>query len=227
MSFWTVLGIGVTYFFKALVEWMYIFISPIKNFNVFWILIPIWASWFFAEFFQEKKGTSFGNAITNGVVPLFVGLDWTRHITNQIITNKLPFSWGIFAKYTICLFAFLYGFSIIYFGIKGKQWIHFYGRIREVTYVFVVFSPVIYGIIPLSFRFIILVFAFFPVYYYLIEFIAMYTPDSEVLKEDMGKVKNDEFGSLNNPLTQDPFASSNSSNSLGSLDDDFGKEFKF
>lgn len=228
---------GGTYFFHALVDWMYVFISPIKNFNVLWILIPVWLSWFFAEFFQEKRGTSFGNAITNGVIPLFVGLDWTRHLTNSIINEGVRFSWTLFAKYFICLVAFIYGFSIIYFGIKGKKVIKYLGRIREVTYIFVFFSPVIYDIIPLSWRFIISSILFFPVYYYAIELIAIYTPDSKVFQEDQHKDdSSSDFGSMDSSnnssdpfasnSNSDPFASNNNSNDPFA-NNDMGKDFKF
>ncbi|MGE0793432.1 MAG: hypothetical protein AB7V77_04620 [Candidatus Woesearchaeota archaeon] len=185
MTFWMGLLMVVTYAFQALSDWLYIFISPIKNLSSLWILGPIWVSWFFAEFFQEKKGTSFGNAISNGVVPLFVGLDWTRYLTNQLIKNESGFSWHIFALYFICTIVMIYGFLIIYFGIKGKKWIRYFGRIREVTYVFVMLSPVIYNILPLTWRFVLLTIIFFPIYYYLIEFIAMFTPDPESFRKDV------------------------------------------
>jgi hypothetical protein len=221
MSFWTMLLVGGTYFFHALVDWLYVFISPIKNLNILWIILPIWGSWFFAEFFQEKKGTSFGNAITNGVVPLFVGLDWTRYTTNLILKEHLPFSFAIFTKYLICLFAMIYGFLIIYYGIKGKIWVKKYlGRVREVTYVFVFYSPVIYDIIPLSFRYIVISIIFFPLFYYIIEFIDLFTPDAKVLQEDMGATeRKDDFGSSS---SSDQFSSSNGSDPFASSNNSYG-----
>ena len=55
--------------------WLFVFISPYKNFDVLWIIIPVWVAWIFADYFQEKSSTSFGNAISNGIVPVFVALD--------------------------------------------------------------------------------------------------------------------------------------------------------
>lgn len=186
---------GIIYLWGLLKEWLYIFASPVDNFNILWIIIPIWLSWFFAEFFQEKHGTSFGNAISNGVVPLWVGVDWTRYLVNSLIdgTAKAGF-WTLFAKFALCGFIFAYGLTIILFGIKSKEFIHFFGRIREVTYVQLVFSPIIYGIIPLTWKFMILIVVFFPIFYYFIELICLFTPDPKAYKVDEGEESKD-----NNP----------------------------
>ena len=40
----------------AFVDWLRIFAAPFENPDMLWIIVPIWASWLFAEFFQEKKG---------------------------------------------------------------------------------------------------------------------------------------------------------------------------
>ena len=187
MTFWSATLTVLLYVWDALKEWLYIFISPMENLEILWIIIPIWINWFFSEWFQEKKGTSFGNAISNGAVPLYIGIDWTRHLTRLVTAGTLEFSLMLVLKYLLCVVAILYGFSIIFFGIRAKKFIHFYGRIRETTYVMVVFSPVIYGIINLSWKFLLLIIIFFPVYYYFIELLAKYTPDPRIYKFDKGK----------------------------------------
>lgn len=223
MSFLSISAFIFTLFFNSLKEWLLIFISPIRNLNVLWIIVPVWFNWFFAEFFQEKKGTSFGNAISNGVVPVFVGLDWTKYLTQSIIENNLAFSWSIFSKYFLCLIVMLYGIFIIVFGIKGKKFIHYFGRIREITYVLVVFSPVIYNIVPLSLNYILIVLVFFPIFYYLIEFIALFTPDPKSLIEDNqsstpDKPK-DDFDTFNTDFNLNP-----QNNTYGSQNEDFLKD---
>ncbi|MGE0793213.1 MAG: hypothetical protein AB7V77_03495 [Candidatus Woesearchaeota archaeon] len=180
MTFWTATIFIITYFFQAIFDWIYIFISPIHKLNLLWIIIPIWASWFFAEFFQEKKGTSFGNAISNGVVPLFIGFDWIRYL----VSSNHSFTWSLFSKYIICSIVIIYGFLIIFYGIKGKKFIHYFGRIREVTYILLIFSPIIYDVILLTWRFIVISLIFFPLFYYLIELITKFTPDPEAFKID-------------------------------------------
>lgn len=168
-------------------DWLLIFISPFKKPEMFWIIIPIWISWFFAEFFQEKKGTSFGNAISNGVIPLFVGIDWGRYITSQLTAHLAKFSYIIAVKYAICLIAIAYGLSIIIFGIKARQFVHFYGRIREVTYILVMFSPIVYGIIELNWKFLLSIVLFFPLFYYLIEIIDRMLPTPKIYEYDKGQ----------------------------------------
>ena len=93
----------------------------------------------------------------------------------------------------------IYGFSIIIFGIKTKEFVHIYGRIREVTYVFVMFSPIMYGIIELNWKFLLAILLFFPVYYFFIEMIDRLTPNPKVYDLDEGKsgnsLSNSSFGS--------------------------------
>ena len=189
MAFWSgVLGI-LLYVWFMLKEWFYIFISPMENLEMLWIIVPIWINWFFAEFFQEKKGTSFGNAISNGAVPLYIGIDWARHLTRNLTAGDMAFNFGVGLRYLLCLLLLAYGLSIIIFGIKAKKFIKVYGRIRETTYVMLMFSPVVYGIIDLTWRYMLIVVLFFPLYYYIIELIDKITPDPKIYHYDKGKDK--------------------------------------
>lgn len=188
MSFWSV-TLAVLIFIGALFkDWLYIFISPVKKPDIFWIMIPVWISWFFAEFFQEKKGTSFGNAISNGVIPLFVGIDWGRYITYQLVAKTITLNYITGFKYVLCAAVIIYGFSIIVLGIRAKHFVRYYGRIREVTYILVMFSPIVYGIIAFNWRFILSIFLFFPLYYYLIEIIDKLIPTPKIYEYDESKV---------------------------------------
>jgi len=186
------------------INWLYIFVSPVENLEVLWIIVPIWISWFFAEFFQEKKGTSFGNAITNGAVPFWVGIDWIRQVTNLLIAGELEFSTMVVVKYFICLCVLLYGAMIIYYGIKAKSFVHFIGRIRQITYILVMFTPIIYGVFDLNWDFVVSIIIFYPVFYYIIEYIDRKFPDPIAFaRDEMEKLKR---------------SSAESSSGLGGLD---------
>jgi hypothetical protein len=87
--------------------WGAILIAPIMSPSLLWIIVPVWLSWFFSEFFQEKRSTSFGNAISNGVVPLWVGIDWTRFLVTGLIEKEIAFSLDIFIKFIICIIVFI------------------------------------------------------------------------------------------------------------------------
>ncbi len=169
--------------------WLQLFYMPFSNFNIIWIIIPIWLSWFFAEFFQEKKGTSLGNAISNGVIPFWVGIDWTRFLTTSIISKQLEMEPLTFVKYLICVLVLVYGFMVIFFGIRGKQVIRKLGRVREITYILLMFSPIVYGLVELEWKFMMSLFLFFPVFYYIIELIDRITPDPKIIKMDVEKAK--------------------------------------
>lgn len=207
MAFFTAISAGFIFIWELLKSWSYIFISPLEKPEIFWIVIPIWASWIFAEFFQEKKGTSFGNAISNGVIPLFISIDWARYLTVQLSSHAVRFDYLVKIKYGICIFVMLYGLSVILFGIKGKKFVHFYGRIREVTYVLLMFSPVVYGIIKLSWAFLISFALFFPLYYFIIELIDKYTPDPKIYDYDEKKDSSNEYERISGKSSE--FGSSN------------------
>jgi hypothetical protein len=197
MTFLSVTATALLFVWSLLKDWLYIFISPIAKLEILWIIAPIWLSWFFAEFFQEKKGTSFGNAISNGIVPFFVGLDWARFITNEIIDGTAKFNSVVFIKYALCLAVVAYGVSIIILGIKAKKFVQVYGRVRETTYALLVLSPVVYGIIDISWKFLFIVILFFPVFYYLIELIDRILPDPRIYEFDKsGSSKDDGYKTI-------------------------------
>jgi len=163
-------------------EWLSIFIAPLKDFNMLWIIIPIYLNWIFTDIYQEKKGTSLGNAISNGVVVLWVGIDWSRTVINQGILSA---GWTMFLiKMAIALLAFAYGLIIIIEGIKVKNITHYIGRIREVTYFCLMFTPIFYGVVKPTFTMFIAIILFFPVFYGIVELIARVTPNPKTYEEE-------------------------------------------
>jgi hypothetical protein len=187
MALLDIIGGGVLWFWNFFLDWLYIFISPIENFQVLWIIIPVWISWFFGEFFQEKHGTNLGNALSNGVIPIWVAIDWTRLLSNQLSDGIIQLTPQVVMKLGICAAVLIYGITVITLGIRGHPFAPLIGRVREVTYVMVCFTPIIYGIIVLSWSFFLGVVVFFPLFYYAIEMIDTYTPDPKALEMDSRK----------------------------------------
>ncbi|MFH1134434.1 MAG: hypothetical protein V1735_08165 [Nanoarchaeota archaeon] len=192
---------ALTFIWQVLKSWLFTLAVPFIHLETLWIIVPIWLSWFFCEFFQEKRGTNFGNAISNGVVPFWVGIDWIRQITTQLRTPEIAFSWGIFGKFAIAAILMLYGVLIIYLGVKGKEFVKYIGRIREVTYFLVMFTPFIYGLIKPTIYYWISIVVFFPLFYFAIELIDRDTKDSAVVQKDSGEAKpGDPFSAQGGPL---------------------------
>ena len=158
LFFWNLLGV-----------WVAIFIAPFRSFDVLWITIPIWLSWFFADYFQEKQTTSFGNVVSNGIIPLWVGLDWSRFLIEQILESYLFFSVDLVVKFLLCLSVLAYGVLIIYCGFKAKKIIRVVGRIREVTYVLLMFTPIIYGVLDLTWYVVLAILVYAPLWYFGLE----------------------------------------------------------
>lgn len=172
---------ALVYLLEIVLRWLNILAAPFQNFELLWIIVPAYISWFFNEFYQEKTGTSFGNAISNGAVLLWVGADWARTATNFLNADVLGMT---LFKYTFAGIAFLYGLFIIIWGARGHKAIKFIGRARNITYIMIMFTPLFYNIIPLDFETFLCIFLFFPVYYLVIEILDIIIPDPKVYKED-------------------------------------------
>ncbi|MBI2652716.1 hypothetical protein HYX00_04590 [Candidatus Woesearchaeota archaeon] len=151
---------------------------------MFWIIIPIWINWFFTEFFVEKHGTTFGNAVSNGVIPILASLDWTRYLYRLLEDGLIKFTFDVFLKFLLALIIFGYGVFVIVAGIKIKRIIFYVGRIRWITYVLVMFTPVIYDVIGFSLYTLTAIILFFPFYYWVIEFFDRITPEPRVYQEE-------------------------------------------
>ena len=201
----------------AFFDWLSLFGSPLKNLEMLWIIVPIWGVWVFSEFFQEKKGTSFGNAISNGATMLFVGVDWMRHTIGELTAGNLAFGSKYITLIAVSTGVLIYGLSIILLGIKANRLVRIIGRVRETTYFMVMFSPVIYGVEDLSLRTVAIILAFFPVFYVIVEIFDRLMPTPNTFEEDdlnkdiSGNFNNDILGngggsqaSLQNPWPQAP-----------------------
>jgi hypothetical protein len=202
-------------------NWSSLIAAPFNTPNLLWIIIPIWITWFFTERYQELHKTSLGNAITNGAVVLWVSIDWIRMLTNILTENaRETFDTGYAIKYGLAVIAFVYGSLIIFFGIKRNKVTHYLGRIREVTYIMVTFSPMVYGVVEITWQAFLSILFFFPVFYFIIELFNKIMPKPKTYEID---AKEDTKGSFNdNPSfgsdssSSDPFASKKS-------DDPFAK----
>ncbi|MDO8642266.1 MAG: hypothetical protein Q7R76_01585 [Candidatus Woesearchaeota archaeon] len=185
MAIETIALSALTFLWGLLKMWFEAFFISFTNLNTVWIIVPIWLSWFFAEFFQEKEGTSFGNAISNGVIPFWVGIDWIRQLTTQLRAPNGTFTSLVASKYAIAALALAYGLIIIVYGIKGRPFIRYFGRIREVTYVLAMFTPFVYGLITPSYQYFLAIVLFFPLFYFVIELIDRVTPKPHAYTEDI------------------------------------------
>lgn len=150
---------------------------------MWWIIVPVWTNWFFTEFFQEKRGTSFGNAISNGAIAIFASIDWTRYMyrlyTDGIIRS---FTFGVFLKVIVSLGVFAYGLYVILLSIKTHKLVYFIGRIRWVTYLLVMFTPIVYNVIRMDFYTLLAIIVFFPLYYWFIEIFDRITPEPKTYR---------------------------------------------
>jgi len=172
----------LSYLWGLVLGWLSLFAAPFINENLLWIVIPVYLSWILAEFYSEKiGGISFSGVITKGVVLIWVGIDWTRKTTDFLNTDVLGLT---LFKYFLCFFWIALGVFMIVQGISKKKIVKFVGRSRNTTYLTLVFTPILYNIIPLSLEVLLVIILFFPIYYLVIEILSRITPDPKIGRED-------------------------------------------
>jgi len=145
--------------------------APAKQPEMLWILIPIYLNWIFTDYFQERKGTDFGNAMTNGVITLWAGMDWTRQTT-----KVFEFSTAILTKIGISIFFIIYGLFIMVKSARARPIAKYIGRVREVSYFMIVATPIFYGVIPINLITLAAILLFFPIFYGLAELVDRMLP---------------------------------------------------
>ena len=169
------------YLWHLFLYWLSIFASPIKEPEMFWIIIPIWINWFFTEFFVEKYGTTLGNAVSNGVIPILASIDWLRY-TYRSISGGFTFAFSV--RVTLSVAILIYGIFVIISGIKLKQIVFYIGRIRWITYVLVMITPIIYNVFDFDLVTLWAMILFFPVYWWVIEIFDRITPEPRLYKAE-------------------------------------------
>ncbi|MEM4267319.1 MAG: hypothetical protein QXK37_00645 [Candidatus Woesearchaeota archaeon] len=171
-------------FWQLFYSWLYLFYAPFSEPEMLWVIIPIYLGWIITEIYQEKRDTSYGNAVSNGVIVFWVGIDWTRTTIRLLKEKAISVDMLLYAKLFIAFLVFSYGVLILYLGIKGKKSVRYIARIREVSYILLVFTPIFYKPELLTMKAIIGIFVLFPFFYFLIEFIDWVTPDPKIYEYD-------------------------------------------
>ena len=163
--------------------WFGLFAAPFLNTEMLWIIIPVYLNWIFADFFQEKRGTSLGNAISNGVVGLWASLDWVRTSVRLYQSTGIS-GWHVVGNIAGSLAVFAYGLWIVHDGIKGKKIVHYIGRIRVVTYVLLMITPLVYNSDMNVGMAVVAMILFSPLFYFFGEAVEHFLPDPISIREE-------------------------------------------
>lgn len=173
----------VSYFLLLLDRWLQFAVMPFRNPDLLWLAVPVWLNWILNEYFQERKGTSYGNAIANGFVMFWVGLDFSRTIAGNFFKKGFAAVPPVHVIMTLVIL--IYGSLVMFEAIKGRRIAHLIGRIREVTYFSIISIGVIYNAVIFDINTAISVILFFPVFYFAVETILklLPPPEEEVAEE--------------------------------------------
>ena len=177
---------AIVYVWELFKLWVHtLFVLPFQTPDMLWLLVPVWLGWFFAEFFQEKVGTSMGNAMSNSIIGLWASIDCARQTVKLMGLGLIAGFWTIFIRFFLIAAALIYSTLIIILGWRGNTIIKYIARIREITYLFAMFVPIFYNAIPFSWNHLIATFLFFPIFYFAIELIDKFTPNPKAVQEDL------------------------------------------
>ena len=182
-AFFGVLSSIFSTLWTLFLHWLSIFAAPVQEPEMFWIIVPIWINWFFTEFFVEKHGTTLGNAVSNGAIPIIASVDWLRYSYRLISEGTISFTFGAFIRISLAVLVLIYGIFVIIAGIKLKRIVFYVGRIRWITYVLVMLTPIIYNVIEFDLKTFWAVLLFFPLYWWIIEIFDRVTPEPRVYSE--------------------------------------------
>ncbi len=176
MAFLDMLAVAWHYVWSLFLYWLsMMFVFPFRDLEVLWILLPVWLNLIFTDFFQERRGASLGNAITNGIVQAWVGVDWMRFLWRTYPGA----SWLLALKVFICLLVLVHGVSIVIQSLKHNKSVQAWGRVRVTSYVMIMLSPIVYNIVQPSLYYLLAAVVYFPVFYYFLELIERFVPDIE------------------------------------------------
>jgi hypothetical protein len=88
------------------------------------------------------------------------------------------------AKMAFAFFMIAYGGVIVILGIRVKKVAHYLGKIRVVTYISLMLTPVFYGTVPVDWLDILSIVIFFPLFYFVIELFDTRLPTPKTYDED-------------------------------------------
>jgi hypothetical protein len=195
-----------------------IFAAPFMNFELLWVVIPVYFQWFLTSTFQEKKETAFGNAMVNGFVCMWVGLDWSKTLYQEIVEGSASIE---AFRLILSIALIIYGLFIFIQSFRGRRIVKYIGRVREVYYFIIVLTPIFYTIVPVDLITIGAILLGLPISYLVSGLFARYVPyprgeieQSEEEKQSLDSEPDDTFSSPTDPFSkkEDPFASSSDQN---------------
>jgi len=128
------------------------FFGPASNLDVLYILVPVYINWLVNDYYQERRGTDLGNAAANGFTAIWVGIDWFRTMIPRVGNlAAFKFAWYFLVfKFLVASIVIFYGITIMKYAVTGNKIATRIGRIREVSYVCIVFTPFVYDLIKTS-----------------------------------------------------------------------------
>lgn len=178
-----------------------LFYAPLLNVELLWVVIPVYIQWFLTSTYQERKETRFGNALVNGFICTWVGLDWSKELYQEIVSGTSTIE---LFRLVLSIILIIYGVFIIIEAFRGKRIVKYIGRIREISYFIIVLTPVFYGVVPLDSFTVVAIIAIFPISYAISGLITRYVPYPGESSEEEPETEEPEPIPDEEPFTPEP-----------------------
>jgi len=147
--------------------------APLNDFDVLWTLIPVYITFLIIEYLQNTDETeSFSNPVINGFTSVWVGMSWIKYL----IQNPVDLTIYLVMRWFLALMIVIYGLLIVIWALKENDLVHYIGRVREVTYIVVMLTPIFYGFVELTFLTLLAMILFFPIYWLTLDYLLKKLP---------------------------------------------------
>ncbi len=143
-----------------------IILSPMNNPELLWVLIPAYINWILRDLFFEKDNSA-SNVFMNGSTSIWTGVIWLKYLSENTELANFLLDYSIVLPFSIQLKTII-SFSLICFGIflmwtalSDNEFFMHFGRERVISFLIIIFSPIVYDIIQFDFLFAVSSLVFF------------------------------------------------------------------
>ena len=134
-----------------LVKFVELIVVPFQHIGRVWYgILPVYTTLVLGEMYKSK--VSFGHAVANGFVLVWVGLSWARHLSTASITSYLFSSKAL--AWIVAATAVGLGIFSIVLGLrkKDKALAEILGHTRFSCYFIIMFYPMQAGLVKWSWQ---------------------------------------------------------------------------
>ncbi len=161
-------------FKEIAVRFVSILAAPATHLMTIYSLGPIYLNWITSEYFREEIHPEIKEAAKNGFTGIWVAGDWVRATYGRYYDSPNPLAFVV--KLVLSALLFIYGVVLVTKAFKEEKIVMLIGRVREISYIAIMITPLVYGAVPVDWITLTAMLVFYPVFYALVELILFAVP---------------------------------------------------